>query len=144
MTRRLAVLLHPMGMAFGAFILLNVFLSLQNPRLSITGAWLDARLPEPWLSLFAGILGLSLIVPHSFAGVSWIRWLTAGVFAGFGILTLASTLSFYHSLYHGRIATGLPNVASLIADVYGCRSKWPDLSAGVQSPDVAVTWQFAV
>lgn len=95
-------------MAFGVFILLNLVLALQNPRLSITGMWLDARLPEPWLSVFAGVLGLSLIVPHGLAGISWLRWLTAGVFAGFGILTLASTLSFYHSLHHGSVATGLP------------------------------------
>ena len=108
MARRFSVLLHPLGMAFGVFILLNLVLALQNPRLSITGIWLDACLPEPWLSVFAGILGLSLIIPHGLAGVSWIRWLSAGVFAGFGVLTLASTLSFYYSLYECSCGLSAP------------------------------------
>ena len=54
-------MLRPFGIAFGCFVLLNLALALQDPRLPVTRQWLPIGLPEPGLSLFAGILGAALL-----------------------------------------------------------------------------------
>ena len=108
MLRRFSVLLRPFGVAFGIFIVLNLALALQRAELSVTSIWLDADLPEPALSLYAGILGVCLFIPHHMVRASWVRWITGGVFAGFAVLALVATAAFYHAVYSGRIATDLP------------------------------------
>jgi vancomycin permeability regulator SanA len=108
MNRTLPAISRPFASALGIFIVLNLALALQRPELPVTSIWLDASIPEPWLSLFAGVLGACLLVPHHLGSLPWVRWLTAGVFAGFAILTLERTYAFYDELHRGAIATDFP------------------------------------
>lgn len=108
MQRTLPAITRPFATALGVFIVLNLGLALQRPELPVTSVWLDASLSEPWLSLFAGVLGACLLVPHHLGSLPWVRWLTGGVFAGFSILALVRTHDFYDGLRRGTIATDFP------------------------------------
>jgi vancomycin permeability regulator SanA len=108
MTRKLTLLLRPFGAAFGVFIVLNLALALQKPILSATRIWLPFHLDEPGLSLFAGLLGLALLLPHSMGRLPWTRWLLGGVFLGFAILVGAGTLIYYESLYRRNFSSDFP------------------------------------
>src|SRR3989442_14586296 len=106
--RQLCLTARPFGVALGVFIALNLALSCEKPELSVPQIWLQVPLPEPILSLFALILGAALFMPDAMGSRSWVRWSTGGVFAGFLILVLDSTASFYRSFHLGRVATDLP------------------------------------
>lgn len=108
MTRKLTPLLRPFGAAFGIFIILNLALALQKPILSVTRIWLPFQLEEPWLSLFAGVLGLALLVPHAMGRQPWTRWLLGGIFLGFALLVGASTVMYYESLYLHNFSSDFP------------------------------------
>jgi len=105
---RTSLLFRPFGVAFGIFIVLNAALALQRPQLATTGIWLDVDLPEPQLSLFAAVLGAALFLPHELSSVSWVRSVLGGVFCGFGILELTSTVGFYQALHRDQISTDFP------------------------------------
>lgn len=101
-------LFRPFGIAFGLFVLVNLALAIENPRLSVTHIWLDAHLPEPGVSLLAALLGACLLVPHGFARGPRASWIVGGTILGFALLVAASASSFYRDLFQGRIATDLP------------------------------------
>lgn len=104
----LVLLIRPFGVAFGAFILLNLGLSLRNPGLSVTGIWLQVPMEEPTLSLFAAILGFTLILPQRIADHSTARCTFAGVFLGFAVLVTQSCVIYYEQLFEETIASDLP------------------------------------
>ncbi|MBI4602717.1 MAG: YdcF family protein [Planctomycetes bacterium] len=117
MLRRLPALIRPLGLALGVFIALNVALALQRPELPVTRVWLHAELPEPALSLFAGVLGAALLVPAAMAAGTTARWVLGGVFLAFWILSAASTAAYYDAWFRGRIATDLPLPLSAVVFV---------------------------
>ncbi|MGQ9589751.1 MAG: YdcF family protein [Planctomycetota bacterium] len=108
MVRGLTVALRPFGVALGVFIALNLALALQRPELAVTGVWLDASLPEPWLSLFAGILGFCLLLPGDVGSSPRVRWIAGGVFAGFALLALGKAAAFYVDWARGLALTDFP------------------------------------
>jgi vancomycin permeability regulator SanA len=105
---------RPLGIALATFIILNLTLALQNPRLSATRIWLNLQFPEPELSIFSALLGAALLVPHAWCRLPWLRWVLGGVFFGFWILVGANVLGYYHRLYHQHFATDLPVPFSLL------------------------------
>jgi vancomycin permeability regulator SanA len=100
--------LRPCGIALGIFVLLGALLARDGAGSSITAVWLRADLPEPFLSLLAGFLGVCLVVPTRWAGQARCRWILAGVFAAFAILAAAGTAAYYEAWWHGRLRTDLP------------------------------------
>ena len=102
------MIFRPLGIAFGIFIVVNLSLALQAPGLSVTRDWLDVSLPEPELSLFAGVLAISLLVPHEAARKSWVRSFLGGVFLAFGVLLALKVASFYRELSAGLLRTDFP------------------------------------
>src|SRR5262245_24483260 len=99
---------RPFAIAFAIFIALNLALALQDPRLPVTAAWLNAGLDEPGLSLFAGILAAALFLPHQLAAGQRLRLLLGGCFVGFGLLSAWNTAEFYASLRQGEFTTDFP------------------------------------
>ena len=94
---------RPFGISLGLFILLNLILALKEPRLSANRAWLSVPLDEPWLSVFVSLLGLTLLVPHSWAEKNWIRLFLAGTFTGFLLLSASNVIGFYHEISLNQI-----------------------------------------
>jgi vancomycin permeability regulator SanA len=113
MLATIADLTRPFGVAFGVFILVNLALAIEDPSLSVTHIWLDVGLAEPGLSLFAGILGVALIAPHSVGESATARWLLGGIFCGFAILLGIVVAGFYQHLYQARLSTDFPVPLSL-------------------------------
>jgi hypothetical protein len=109
MVRGVVSILRPFGIAFGCFVLLNLALAIQDPRLPVTRQWLPIGIPEPGLSLFAGILGAALLAPHGAAGPGgWMRSLLAGTFAGFAVLGGVATWTYYRRLQSHEFSSDLP------------------------------------
>lgn len=108
MLRRIFSLTRPTGIALAIFILLNVALALQDPTASATRVWLNVPMPEPLLSIFSGLLGLVLILPHDVGKVGWARWLLGGIVFGFCILVGGNVVGYYHRLGVGEFTTSLP------------------------------------
>ncbi|MBN1441215.1 MAG: YdcF family protein [Planctomycetes bacterium] len=132
-------LTRPFGVALAVFILLNLSLALQNPLTSATRIWLNIQLPEPALSIFCGILGLALLLPHDAARAGWVRWMLAGVIFGFCILVGANVIGYYHRLYNGQFTTSLPvpfsaaPLAILLAE-FGRVSWWSPIEPKLPPP----------
>jgi vancomycin permeability regulator SanA len=113
--RRVFCFTRPLGVALALLILLNLFLALENPQLSITRIWLNLHFPEPELSCFASLLAFVLLLPHDIARLPWLRWLLGGVLFGFWILVGANVVGYYHRLHQGSFhATDLPLPFSLV------------------------------
>lgn len=108
MVALLSGILRPFGVALGAFILLNAALALRSPELAVTRIWLQVPMDEPVLSLFAAILGLTLVLPHSSSASPNARCVFGGVLCAFGLLVSAGLFFFYRELFAGRISTDLP------------------------------------
>ncbi len=89
---------RPFSIALGLFIVVNLGLSLREPRLSANRFWLDVSLPEPWLSIFASLLGIALLWPHAYSKNSNIRTLQLGIFSGFTALALSNVIGYYHRI----------------------------------------------
>ncbi len=104
----LVLLIRPFGVAFGAFILLNLVVTLRSPGMSVTRIWLDAPMAEPTLSLFAAVLGFTLVLPHRLAEHSTARCTFAGVFVGFALLVAHGCFLYYQQLLDDTIASDLP------------------------------------
>lgn len=98
MGRLLFFISRPFSVALGLFIVTNLVLGLREPRLSANRYWLDIALPEPWLSLFATLLGVGLLWPHSMSGKSGIRTAQLGIFSGFLALALSNVIGYYHRI----------------------------------------------
>ncbi|MCZ6795061.1 MAG: YdcF family protein [Planctomycetota bacterium] len=96
---------RPLALALAVFILLNLLLALQRPLSSATRVWLNVQLPEPLLSVFAGSLGIALLLPHELGRRPWVRWLLGGVIFGFCILVGANVIGYYHRLYYRHFTT---------------------------------------
>ncbi len=101
-------LFRPLGIALGIFILLNVALALERPELAATHIWLHLHFSEPALSLFAGVLGSALFVPHSFARRRAVRAALVLIFAVFLSLAVDNTAAYYEDLARGRFESDFP------------------------------------
>ncbi len=99
---------RPFGVALGAFILINLAIALDNPAKATTEIWLNVHLSEPLQSVFAGVLGLALLVPHRAGGSPVARWLLCGIFSGFSVLVAASAVGFYRGIELGRFWSDFP------------------------------------
>lgn len=108
MHARLSQLARPFALAFGTYILLNLALALERPELGTTEIWLQVRLVEPTLSLFASILGVALLVPHAAAARRWVRGVLTGTFAVFFSLSVDHTAAFYERWVRGAVLTCVP------------------------------------
>ena len=104
----LCLLVRPFAVAIGIFTLLNLALALENPRLASTEIWLNLYVAEPLQSLFAGVLGVALLLPHRLGYHSSARWLLGGIFCGFSVLVAAGAVGFYHGIRQGRFASDFP------------------------------------
>jgi len=115
MLPRLFFVSRPVALALSVFILLNLLLALQNPRSSATNVWL--YLPyfeEPALSVFAGLLGTVLLLPHGLGKFAVMRWLLGGVIFGFCILVGSNVVGYYHNLHEGEFQSDLKLPFSLV------------------------------
>lgn len=110
---RWTILLRPLGVAFGIYIVLNLALALERPELAATSIWLHLRLAEPALSVVAGVAGLALFVPHALAQRRVVRVLLVLVFTVFLSLAIDNTAAFYEDLWRGRLLTAVPVPLSL-------------------------------
>ena len=108
MAQKLSMFSRPFGVAFGLMIVLNLALALDGPRLPTTRMWLDVPIPEPWLSVFACILGGALVAPHGAAAVPWARCLIGGIFSGFAVLSFVSVVTFFQEIHEGLFLTDFP------------------------------------
>ena len=111
---RIFFLSRPAALALAIFVLLNLFLALENPFSSATRVWLYLQVPEPGLSMIASLLGLALLVPHDAGRHGSVRWLLAGVVFGFCILVGANVIGYYHRMAQGEFRTDFPVPFSLV------------------------------
>ena len=101
-------MVRPFALAIGIFVLVNLVLALENPRLASTEIWLNLHVAEPLQSLFAGVLGVAFLVPHRVGYSSSARWMLGGIFCGFTILVAASAIGFYDGMRQGRFTSDFP------------------------------------
>ncbi|MCH2375034.1 MAG: YdcF family protein [Planctomycetes bacterium] len=106
--RLLFLISRPFAVAVGIFILLNLFLAIENPSLATTDIWLDLYLSEPLQALLAGVLGVSLLMPHQVGRYPWVRWLLSGTLCGFGMLLAATAVGFYLRIGSQKFSSDFP------------------------------------
>lgn len=109
-----SLLVRPFAIALGIYILVNLFLTLENSQLATTEIWLNVHMPEPWGAVFAGILGMALLVPHGVGVYPSARWFLGGIYCGFCILTAATAVNFYHGVGNDRILSDFPLPLSVV------------------------------
>ena len=101
--RAVSFLGRPFGIGLGLFIVLNLVLAVKEPRLSANDVCLGIPFDEPWLSIFASVLGFALLTPHSWSHNTWFRVPQSGVILGFASVAAIDVVRHYHMIFDGRI-----------------------------------------